>query len=207
MRDGVCWDCMPRTRKHTPQHEHLVQFYGSELSLFTTVSGFLAEGIVAGQPAVMIATQAHRDGILEHLSARLIDCDQARRNGDLVVLDTGETMDLFMVDGVPDEDLFNRHASLVIEQALRGRTRTIVRAYGEMVDVLWKDGRSEAAITLEMLWNKLATKYGFALLCGYAMGNFYKQSKQLESVREQHTRVVGDDARLLPFRPKRVRSA
>ena len=47
-------------------------------------------------------------------------------------------------------------------------------AYGEMVDVLWKAGQDVAAIRLEMLWNKLAAMHDFALLCGYAMGNFYK---------------------------------
>ena len=195
---------MARTRKRPVRHDHAVQFYGSELSLFTTVSGFLAEGLVAGQPAILIATAPHTDGILQHLSARLIDCEQARRTGDLVVLDSAETMDLFMVHGVPDAELFERHLGAVIEQTLRGREKTIVRAYGEMVDVLWKDGRPDAAISLEILWNRLAMKYGFALLCGYAMGNFYKQSNQLEEVRDQHTRIVGDDARLLPFRQKRA---
>lgn len=196
---------MRRTLKRPlRRHDHAVQFYGSELSLFTTVSAFLAEGLVAGEPAILIATAAHRKGILEHLSARLIDCEAARRNGDLVLLDAAETLDLFLVAGVPDPGLFERHIGVVIEQALRGQKRPTVRAYGEMVDALWKDGKAEAAVALEILWNKLATKYGFALLCGYAMGNFYKQPKQLEAVREQHTRIAGDDARLLPFRRRRV---
>jgi hypothetical protein len=33
-----------------------------------------------------------------------------------------------------------------------------------MVDVLWKEGREEAAIQLELLWKGLAGRYGFALL-------------------------------------------
>ena len=45
--------------------------------------------------------------------------------------------------------------------------------------MLWKEGRTEGAIKLEMLWNKLATRYGFALLCGYSMGNFYKEADRL----------------------------
>jgi hypothetical protein len=200
---------MTRARKRVHRHEHdphdhAVQFYGSELSLFTTVSGFLAEGLVDGEPAILIATPSHRDGIVEHLSARLIDCDLARRHGDLVILDSAETMDMFMIDGRPDAELFERHFGAVISQAVRDRGRTTVRAYGEMVDVLWKDGQTDAAIALEILWNKLAAKYSFSLLCGYAMGNFYKQSRQLEEVREQHSRIVGDDARLLPFRRRRI---
>ena len=188
-------------------HHHAVQFYGSEESLFTTVAGFLGEGLVIRQPAIAIATSAHRAAIEEHLCGRLIDCAQARRNGDLVMLDAEELLGQFMLGDTPDPDLFEQNVGTVVKQVLDGRGRTIVRAYGEMVDVLWKRGRSEAAIKVEILWNKLADTYSFALLCGYAMGNFYKQAKQLEDVCALHTHVTGPD-NVVPFDPKRiVRSA
>ena len=41
-----------------------------------------------------------------------------------------------------------------------------------MVDLLWKQGKTEAAIRLEVLWNNLADSHVFSLLCGYAIGNF-----------------------------------
>src|SRR5262245_31014692 len=75
-------------------HQHAVQFYGTDESLFTTVAGFLASGLVAGQPAVVIATPAHRSSIVKYLRDRLIDCDRALRNGDLVLLDAEATLDL-----------------------------------------------------------------------------------------------------------------
>ena len=184
-------------------HHHAVQFYGNEHSLFTTVATFLSEGLVTRQPAIVIATESHREAIEEHLRGRLIDCEQARRNGDLVMLDAEELLGQFMIGDVPDPDLFEQNVGSVVKQVLDGRGRTIVRAYGEMVDVLWKQGRAEAAINLEILWNKLALKYSFALLCGYAMGNFYKQAKQLEDIRSHHTHVVGPD-NLVPFDPKRT---
>jgi DcmR-like sensory protein len=184
-------------------HHHAVQFYGSEQSLFTTVATFLSEGLVARQPAIVIATPTHRAAIEDHLCGRLIDCEQARRNGDLVMLDAEDTLGQFMIGDVPDPDLFEQSVGGVVKQVLDGRGRKIVRAYGEMVDVLWKQGQAESAITLEILWNKLALKYSFALLCGYAMGNFYKQAKQLEHVREQHTHVIGLD-NVVPFDPTRI---
>jgi hypothetical protein len=184
-------------------HHHAVQFYGNEESLFTTVSGFLSEGLVSHQPAIIIATPAHRAAIEEHLCRRLIDCKQARRNGDLVMLDAEEMLGQVMIGTVPVPELFEQNVGLVVKQVLDGRGRTIVRAYGEMVDVLWKQGRTEASIKLEILWNKLAMKYSFALLCGYAMGNFYKQAKQLEDICAQHTHVSGPD-NVIPFDPKRI---
>ena len=178
---------------------HAVQFYGTETSLFETVACFLAEGLVSRQPAIVIATPSHRAGILEHLSDRLIDCPKALREGDLVILDAEETLDLFMLRDRPDFDLFQRNVGRLVEQTLNGRKRIVIRAYGEMVDLLWKQGRTEAAIQLEMFWNRLASTYNFALLCGYAMGSFYKQTQHLEEICALHSHVVPTDRNDVPF--------
>jgi hypothetical protein len=179
-------------------HHHGVKFYGTDDSLFTTVAGFLAEGLIARQPAIIIATTAHREAIVEHLCGRLIDCAAAVRRGDLLMLDADDTLGLFMVNGMPDRELFEQSVGAIVQQTLTGRPG-IMRAYGEMVDVLWKQGQSDAAIALEMLWNSLAHKHKFALLCGYAMGSFYKQSKQFEAVCTQHSHVIEHDSNVLPF--------
>ena len=63
---------------------------------------------------------------------------------------------------------------------------------GEMVDILWQQGNESGAIRLEILWNQLASTYDFALLCGYAVGHFYKETRdsRFDEVREQHTHIV-----------------
>ena len=190
----------PARSSQKPAHHHAVQFYGSDDSLCRTVAGFLAEGLTAQQPAIVIATKPHREAIIERLCDRLIDCEKAIKEGDLVILDADETLDLFMVDRMPNSALFDTNLGRVIDQTLNGRKGTVIRAYGEMVDVLWKTGQTEAAIALEILWNRLALKYHFALLCGYSMGSFYKQTKQLEAVCAQHTHVVPSDSKVVPFR-------
>jgi hypothetical protein len=172
-------------------HHHAVQFYGDDESLFTTVAGFLSQGFVDGHPAIVIATQDHRTAILDHLRGRLIDVDKAQKLGSLITLDAQQTLDLFMIRGMPDEARFEDSVGRLIADVLDGRKdRILIRAYGEMVNVLWKDGKPEAAIRLEMLWNKLAQQHGFALLCGYSMGNFYKETKGFEDICRQHTHVV-----------------
>lgn len=180
-----------------------MKFYGANSSLFTTVAGFLSEGLIVGQPAIVIATKAHTEGICAHLHDRLIDVAEARRSGDLVILDADEMLSLFMIDGEPDPVLFERNIGGLIEQTLGGDGQTVLRAYGEMVDVLWKQERADAAIKLEILWNTLAHKHRFALLCGYAMGSFYKQSKELERVVEQHSHVLKHRSKVVPFVRKR----
>ena len=178
-------------------HHHAVQFYGNDNSLFTTVSGFLGQGLVDGSPGIIIATASHGKAILERLKARLIDIDRAQRSGQLVVLDAHRTLERFMVGDLPDTEAFEENVGQVIAALLKGHSeRTLIRAYGEMVDVLWKQGRIEATIRLEMLWNKLANQYGIALLCGYAVGNFGRSPAAFEEVCRQHTHVVPADAPL-----------
>ncbi len=71
-----------------------------------------------------------------------------------------------MVNGQPNGALFKASASAAIQRVCGDRRRCTIRAYGEMVDLLWKDGISGAAIKLEMLWNHLANTRDFSLLCG-----------------------------------------
>jgi hypothetical protein len=193
---------IPAERIHA--HHHAVQFYGSDESLFTTVAGFISQGLIAGQPAIVIATPAHCQAILSELTDRLIEVQQAKHSSDLVCLDAEAMLATFMTNELPDARAFKKNVGNVIEQALGGRIRTPVRAYGEMVDVLWRQGKSEAAIKLEIMWNELAQTHAFQLLCGYSMGNFYKQTEHFDNVCRQHTQVIGD-ANVVPFERRLVR--
>jgi hypothetical protein len=101
----------------------------------------------------------------------------------------------FMVDGTPDATLFNERLPTAIGRLCRGRAGCTVRAYGEMVDVLWQDGLTAAAIRLEMLWNLLTTRHDFSLLCGYAMGSFYKDGG-MRDICAQHSHVIPAESAL-----------
>jgi hypothetical protein len=176
-----------------PSLYHAVQFYGNEEHLFSRVAGFLAEGLIEGHPAVVIATGDHQPGITRHLEARLIHVERARRNGDLLFLDAHEMLDLFTHDGIADPEAFDLNIGRFVEQTLQGRPGSAMRAYGEMVDVLWKQGLTETAIRLEMMWNALAARFGFSLMCGYSMEQFCKRTPELHEVCNQHTHVFGPE--------------
>ncbi len=185
----------PSNARPTSGHFHAVRFYENKASLARTVSDFLAEGLATGQPALIIATPEHRDAVLQELRARHIDLDKAEAAGDLLMLDARQTLRLFMVDGMPDASLFKTHVPAAIDRLCRGRKDCTIRAYGEMVDVLWQDGLTAAAIRLEMLWNQLAMTHDFSLLCGYAMGSFYKDAG-MRDICAQHSHVMPADTLL-----------
>jgi hypothetical protein len=104
-----------------------------------------------------------------------------------------------MVAGMPDAQRFAAAAKEAIERLCASRTDRAIRAYGEMVDVLWKAGQDVAAIRLEMLWNKLAMSHDFSKVCGYAMGNFYKDAG-LAAIHHQHSHVLSAQEEASPGR-------
>jgi hypothetical protein len=182
-------------------HFHAVRFYDDDAGLSRIVAGFLAEGLKSGEPALIAATPAHRSAILRELAVHGIDVDGLVGAGDVVAVDAESVLQTFMVNGLPVSDRFEEVALAYIAQACRGRMDCTVRVYGEMVDVLWKRGDASAAIRLEFLWNRLAATARFSLLCGYAMGPFFKEAAG-QAIRDQHTHVIGDAAgHALPVSP------
>jgi len=180
-----------RTTGFPVAERHAVKFYGDDDSLFSTVASFLAGGLANGEPAVVIATPAHRAGIVRRLEELLVDVPRVTTSGNLFLLDARELLNSFMRDSAPDATLFRPSVTAIVERAQR-RRNVVVRAYGEMVDLLWKDGQSGAAIQLEILWNQLAIQYGFSLLCGYSMVHFYNQAISMEEVCAHHAAVYPD---------------
>jgi MEDS: MEthanogen/methylotroph, DcmR Sensory domain len=174
-----------------------VHFYENDASLCRIVADFLAEGIMKGEPALVIGTPEHNHAILDGLSARHLDIERLQREGDLLTRNAHETLAEFMADGLPDAQRFTGLATEALDRVRRGRDCT-VRAYGELVDVLWKDGLAEAAVKVEMLWNQLAMNREFSLMCSYAMGNFYKVAGR-DEVCGQHSHVTSLAGKSDPF--------
>jgi hypothetical protein len=96
-----------------------------------------------------------------------------------------------MADGTVHARLFNHVVGATFTEVARIHPKRTIRAYGEMVNVLWKDGLTAAAIRLETLWNELAKSHDFKLLCSYSMGNFYKDASVGEITR-QHSHLLAD---------------
>src|SRR5205807_2644981 len=110
----------------------------------------------AGDPLVVIVTETHRDAISGRLRARGFDVDGVCAGKQMIILDAEETLARFMVGAHPDAALFSAALGELLDGAVPtvGRPQRL-RAYGEMVDVLWRNGNHVGAIALEDLWNGL----------------------------------------------------
>lgn len=179
-------------------HSHAVHFYDNDEFLFVAVGQFLAAGLKSGDRLVVIATEEHREGFQRGLAA--YGFDEAVASGQLVMLDARATLAKFMVGTMPDPDLFRDMLSRTLigltsdasTEPRDPRALPRVRAYGEMVDLLWREGNSSAAIRLEELWNEAGKDHSFTLLCAYVMGNFYKEgdSAKFMEVCRNHSHVI-----------------
>jgi PAS domain S-box-containing protein len=175
-----------------PPHDHVVQFYEDDDFLSASVATFVEVGLANGQPVVIIATEEHGEAFCRTLLRRGVDIDAACSSGRLVLRDARETLASFLVDGKPDWERFKTQVGGLLEKATRPGAGA-VRAYGEMVDLLWRDGKQQDAILLEEFWNDLSEIHSFTLLCAYVMGNFRKEDDEPD-FRE----VCGLHSRALP---------
>jgi signal transduction histidine kinase/ActR/RegA family two-component response regulator len=170
--------------------EHFVQFYESDGFLLNSLSGFIGTAINNGAPAVVVATKAHRDGLDELMRANGLDLTNALATGQYVPLDAAETLSKFMIEGLPEPRRFNEVLGGVMTSVADGRSR--VRAFGEMVALLWAEGNHAGAIRLEELWNDLQKAHSFSLFCAYPMKGFggKRFAEPHDGVCTVHSRVL-----------------
>lgn len=173
-------------------NSHVVYFYEEDIFWIENVANFVKRGLEQQETVIVIATAEHRTDLKTKLLAENVIGLLAPRGGNYVTLDASTTLSLFTPNDWPDERLF----LTVMGQIIGSLTsREPVRIYGEMVAVLWAEGRHMAAIRLEELWNKLAVQRDFSLLCGYP--SFALQGADRASVQDIcacHSQIMGSRA-------------
>jgi hypothetical protein len=162
-----------------PDPAHVVQFYTSDRFLLDSLGASLGTALKAGESVVLVMTKSHQKGLLRRLSVQGIDLDQAVKCGRFVLADASEALGRFMEPSGPNRQKFLREFAGIIrkaEAAADVKHRRVV-VFGEMVAVLWKQKKCDAAIRLEQLWNELARTHFFYLRCAYPAKWFQGEMK------------------------------
>ncbi len=144
---------------------HVVQFYGHEEELADRVTGYLLGALQHDGVAVVIATAAHRRAFEGRLTRAGVDLAAAARAGTYRTLDAGDTVRALTTGGQLDRGAFDRVIGRLIADA--GQGKRPVRAYGEMVALLWDAGLVNDAVQLEEMWGSLGLSHSFSLFCSY----------------------------------------
>lgn len=173
---------------------HGVEFYAYDAQIAGRVADFVVPAFDVDEAMIIIATKEHRAALEQELVARGFDVAAARKSGKYLGLDAAETLAKLLDGGMPTAPRFAAVIGGIIANALAGGY-THVRAYGEMVALLWLAGRPEAAIALENLWNDLGRDRSFTLLCGYPISAFRpSQAQMIAEVGRTHSQIA-------PIRP------
>lgn len=168
--------------------DHIVQFYDTDAFFLDSLAAYARAGLAGGEAVVVIATPEHREGLGERLRAGGLDPDALDASGRYLALDAAKTLASFMVDGAPDRDRFSGTVAGLLE-AGAGRP---VRIFGEMVGLLLAEGKLDAMVALEALWDDLHASHGFRLYCAYPIRDFSGEGRaaSFEAVCGHHTRVL-----------------
>jgi PAS domain S-box-containing protein len=172
------------------QDEHFVQFYASDDFLVESIAGFIGAGLLAGEHAIVIATQPHLLALQNRLQENGVNVAVAREQGRYLPLDAAVTLSKFMVDGAPDENLFRQVVGNPVSAAARSGAG--LRAFGEMVALLWAQENEAAAVRVEELWHDLKKANSFSLFCAYPNCGFrgVSDSQPFIHICDQHSRVI-----------------
>jgi hypothetical protein len=171
---------------------HHVQLFDSPSSRAEAVFTFVRDGLIAGDAILLVVTVAHWDAILRRSRDEGLDLDAARATGRLTVRDAFETLDQFTTAGLPVWSAFDRTVGALVRRLASNGSR--LRIYGEMVDVLARQGEFDAAHRLEEFWNRLQEQSSWMLFCGYSAEHFGnpRDGDALRRICELHSHVHSD---------------
>ncbi len=172
--------------------DHVVQIYEDEDLLISTLSDYAADGFLLGDSLIVIATDSHIDSLNEQLINKGFDVDRLIAADLYIPLNATTMLSQFMVNGTPDERSFFDTVAPIMKRARRSGMQ--VRAFGEMVALLWERGETSATIQLENLWNKFSESEKFCLFCAYPKNGFENDaSASVTHICSTHTKVIGSD--------------
>jgi len=151
-------------------HHHAVGFYSEDRYFLDDLTEFIIAALKAGNAAIVVATESHRDSLLSRLQAQDVNIRAAIEQGRYIPLDAADTLSALMLNDMPDPLRFLKLMGSFIETASKAARGARVSICGECVHLLWTQGKAEAAIQFEKLANQLANKYDVDILCGYSLG-------------------------------------
>ena len=145
--------------------KHILQVYKDDTGLINNLFEFVDDGFKSNDAVLIISTPTHRELLDEKLRQAGHNVFSLRLRDQYICLDASEMLSEFMIHGSPDPLLFKYTITDLIKRAKRSQRE--VRAFGEMVAIIWDAGNQDAAIELEGLWSSYIAMEPFTLFCAY----------------------------------------
>ncbi|HEU4611072.1 MAG TPA: MEDS domain-containing protein, partial [Kofleriaceae bacterium] len=183
---------MPATRAGWAQAlsepgRHIAQLYRSPAFLADAVGLYLAEGVRRGESCLVIAVPENRDAILAAMARHGAEPSQLIAAGRLALHDAEQMLSDLIDGGRIDRTRAEQVFAASLDE-LCGEAP--LRAYGEMVMLLWRSGNAAIAVDLERVWNKLLTGRPVSLLCGYQLDHVGATFPSFSEACHEHVVVL-----------------
>jgi len=174
-------------------HRHEVLFYSDDAVFLDSIAHFIAMALRSGDAAIAVISESHRDGLVLRLKAQGLDVDAATQQGRYIQLDVAKALSTFMVNDMPDPARFFEVVRTLIHPVAKvaKREHSRVVACGEGVALLWAEGKADAAIRLEQLWDEVGKTFEVDILCAYALSSFHGEEDEhvFRSICAEHSAV------------------
>lgn len=165
-------------------HRHEILFCSDETTLLNGLTSFLADALTRRNPAVVWATEPHREKLRRELRRRGINVDGAVRAGLYLASDVSEPPDA--------EHLVAKFTSLR-EAAIRaGNEHPRIAVCGERAGRMWGEGQTDAALQLEQNLNQLANAHGLDILCVYPSPTSLQKETAVKTICGEHSVVSSE---------------
>jgi MEDS: MEthanogen/methylotroph, DcmR Sensory domain len=178
------------TLTNPPPSSHIVYPYTDESQIVDAVSLFATVGFRRGEGVLLIMASIHCGPIRQRLEAQGFDLIELEASGKLVCEDAADLLSRFIVDGIVDGDKFKTTIIGMIQKAKLGEGGRVrpVRAFGEMVDLLWRTDR-QTTERLEELLNEVMERQSVRLLCAYWLADT-KPSDFPQALLARHSHAI-----------------
>ena len=169
--------------------DHILQIYEDDARFIQTLEGFVTGGFDAGESVIIVATPGHLRALNQQLRNQGYDLFTLSLQDQYIPLAAEDTLSQFVINGWPDENLFYHLLTNLLLRARKQSRR--VRAFGEMVAVLWSQGYAGATVHLEHLWTRYCEQEQFGLFCAYPRSGF------TEGLQESLSRICGCHSKMV----------
>jgi len=175
---------------------HAVRFYSDDESFLAGFSRFIEAALLDGRAVIVAATGEHQSSLLSKLHEDGVNLSAAIDQGRYLTLDVSKTLATFMVNGLPDPVRFDKITDEVLSLAANASKAKPPRVAvcGECAPTLWAQGKADAAIQLEHLWDEIARTHDLDVLCGYVLTDFQRdrEGEICERICAEHSASSSD---------------
>jgi hypothetical protein len=96
---------------------HSVQFYDTHVALMDRLCALVSAGLLVGDSVLIVATEEHREQLVAALYSLNIDMLDYAWSSRIIMCDAEELLAEFMVDGLPDPELFRTAIGDLVDES------------------------------------------------------------------------------------------